>query len=442
MLTPVQYSHCLYEGLGRSVRRMFHLLRLGRLREQLINLIASWEIATVSRNYTQQINRLRSKLSTGGKLKVVFLISDASKWKMQPVYDYFDQQSRYDVLVAVNLWGWHESLCRAEREAQRTFEFFTSRKMKVVYAWNFERHRPIPLDKFGADIVFYGQPWDIHKEHSPLVVSRIGLTCYVPYMVPNYTIVRADCCMPFHRHLFRMFIQNEEWVELCRKVSGSFSMAGEFVAVGHPMFNEIDKALKNNKQAANAVIYAPHWSFPHKDNPNSLHFSTFLWSGKAILEYATCHRDINWIFKPHPVLRPMLLKSGVMTEAEIESYYSSWRKIGECCFDGSYPQLFARSRVMITDCGSFLIEYAGTLRPIIHLISPSNKITACESSARLFSTYYQVHDISELTPILDKIVLRGDDPRCEERTAMATRLNLSNTNAAENIFRHLEIVLQ
>lgn len=424
----------------RLFRRVYHALRLDKLRAWREQRHVDRVVPRVRENYARALNRLRARAARGEKLRVLFLCSESSKWKMQGVYDRLRADSRFEPLIAVSLYGWHDDLAAAERKMSETTRFFQERAMNPQPAYSASTHRAIPLSTFNPDIVFYDQPWDVMREHMPEIVSAYALTCYCSYAVTTLVMSKADCAQPFHRTLFRYFMQSDQWKDFAVELRGDLSVAGEIVTTGHPMLDLIHPEPRR-PGAPRRAIYAPHWSFPHPDNPNDLDISTFLWTGRDILRYAESHPEIDWIFKPHPVLKLALQKSGAMTAEEIDAYYRAWERVGRVCEDGSYAELFNTSDVLITDCGSFLSEYAATAQPIVHLISPQAKQPINPISAKLLSTYYQVRKAEELIPALDAVALRGEDPNREARVAAARKLNLLSTSASENIVRRLESLL-
>ena len=427
----------LRDDFWRSVRWWYHHLKIDRLLGFVSDLRTAREVPRIRKRYAEVLEYLRAR---EGKFRVLFLSSDCSKWKVQTLYDRMKDSARFEPVVALSVYGWHDDLSAAESRLERSRVFFSSRGIPAEHAYDARKHMAISLENFKPDIVFYDQPWDVLPEHDPAVVSSFALTCYVPYVIPNFTIDVVDCALAFHRKVFRHFMLNEDWSALCRRVRGDLSVAGMTVGSGHPMLDVYDKIDASTD--GDLVVYAPHWSFPHKDNPNFFNISTFLWTGQAMLDYARLHPEINWAFKPHPVLKGALIKSGVMSEAEVDAYYGEWEKIGESCYTGDYPELFKRSRAMITDCASFLTEYASTGKPIVRLVSSQAMLHPCELSERLYSTYYQVRKIGELEPVLDDLLVKGRDPNRAERQAAAKAMNLTGTDAAGNIVRHLEELIR
>ena len=407
----------LPQGLLRSMRYCYHLCRIGSVFDFLNELKLNYVIPKIKKNYLRILLKRKTALK---QPHILFLVNDSSKWKLQSVYAFFHQRG-FKVSVVISLYGWMDSREKAEKQARVTFDFFKKRSMNVFYAYDFSCHQPIGLENFSPDFVFYEQPWDIFPVHMPYKVSRYALTAYVSYDIPCTMISKRHCALPFHRQLFVQFVMNKKWGIEIESFLKSRKTAAKIIVAGHPAFDEYQNILSNesNRQKEGTVIYAPHWAFPHKNNPNMFDVSTFLWSGYVVLEYAKSHPEINWVFKPHPVLKSMLLKSGVMSTDEVEQYYNSWEKIGKCCFSSDYTGLFMQSYVLITDSMSFLLEYGCTGKPIIHLVSQEQKVKFSNSYSILFDLYYKVFSPEDLDKILRCVIEKREDPNfCRRKQAI------------------------
>ena len=161
-----------------------------------------------------------------------------------------------------------------------------------------------------------------------------------------------------------------------------------------------------------------------------------------MLNYAKQHPEIEWIFKPHPLLRLGIQRSGFMSDAEIDKYYQEWESIASHCYDSDYQDLFLDSRAMITDCGSFLSEYGATGRPVIRLISSVNIRKPIAKLNELYESYYQVHDLEELRMTLELVVENGQDPAREKRLSALEKTGLGSVDASANIVAHLKEVFK
>ena len=130
-----------------------------------------------------------------------------------------------------------------------------------------------------------------------------------------------------------------------------------------------------------------------------------------------------------------------MSKEKIEQYYKEWETIGESCYSSDYQELFVNSDVMLTDCGSFLTEYACTGNPIIRMISPLLKLSPNPFVDELYSTYYCVNNNDELKKALDMLIVQKKDPQKEIRQNAIEKVGLGKSSAAEKIRDYLSDLL-
>lgn len=413
---------------------------LGHLRWMFLSVFIPVWLAKF--RYHKVLRRLRK--SNGQKrIKVLFVTGTPAKWKCQSLYDLMSKSGRYEPCICQTICDVDNSQCTHEERIEhldRCKAYYTGRGMSYVEAYAREHEAWIDLNDFSADIVFYNQPWDVAFCQLPSHVAKSALTFQVPYYVPNYGDISFDIQTPFQRTLFGYCALNREWAKLYRRNVSPLLFSGCIFSVGHtaldPYFLRQDKRVSNKW-----VIYAPHWSIDCPGNENCENYSTFLQTGKALLKFAKNHPEIAWVFRPHPTLRKVLSRTRIWSESEINSYYADWAAIGALSEGGDYEGLFLESSVMITDCGSFLMEYACTGNPIVHLISSTCKVNPVKPSAELYATYYQVHDINELGKILEKVVIQHQDPKRDERLEKVREAGLLGNYAAQNIVDELDWII-
>ena len=383
--------------------------------------------------------RIRRKSRRGEQICVLFLVNETAKWKSQALFDLLSKDPRYKVSLALSIGDTDMSLSPNERAAKVSgmASWFEKRGVgDFVVAYDCKTDKALPLDRFMPDIVFYHQPWFIPPCQMPRVVSRFALTCYIPYFVPTFANNTMHCQLQLHKDVFRHFVLNETWKAFYEKNIESSSYAGELIAAGHPMLDAI--AFQDRPAPLDScVIYAPHWSIPHPKNPSELNLSTFMETGLFILDYAKRHPDVKWVFRPHPTLALALKRTGLMNDKAVEDYYSEWGKIGRVSQGGDYAKLFNESRLLITDCDSFLSEYACTGNPIVHLVSPVKNNRHYSPLKPLFDTYYKVADTNSLSQLLDDLVVAGNDPKRNLRHEALERSGLARQKGARNILMHL-----
>lgn len=391
-------------------------------------------IAILRANYRRGLKRIRAKYGKK-KIKVVFLLSNPSKWKVQSLYDAMMASDKYEPIVAITAMDTEMRLNEEELNAHiaTVKQFLEKRGCSYVMAYSNAGQNFSPMKAFDADLVWYTQPWDIVENQDVAETSKHALTCYTPYFVQNYGYLPMDCGQTLHRLVWRHFTLNKYWAHEFMKYIG-FWKAGKVLGLGHPMLDSFNKRNGDiEKCGTKTVIYAPHFSC----NTGEC-YSTFLHNGEKILNLAKSHPEIKWIFKPHPSLYQTLIRKCGWEEQKARGYYDEWRAFAKVCMDGEYVKLFQDSSCLITDCGSFLVEYACTKHPIIHLISSNVKINPHPVSAKLFATYYQAHNWDEFIGHFDKVVLKGHDSQKAERLKVVTEMNLLDVNAAKNIVEYLD----
>ena len=378
--------------------------------------------------YDKKIVDIKSKVSQGKKIRVAFYVND-SKWKCQSLFDAMQKSSHYEPFILVG----KNSVTKVHPEYQtiddikKIYQNFISKGMQTYYAYDIENKVHIPLDIFRSDIIFYSRQFNIDQIYDISNVGKNILTCYVPYFISNSPI-DVEAGYNFHNLLWKYYVINDDTVkEYCNVMQNK---GDNLKAVGYPV---MDQYLKNTSKDKNYVIYAPHWSLG--DSP--LKYATFDWNGEFMLEFAKAHREIKWVFKPHPILKGRLVELGLMTKEEVEKYYLDWSQIGVKYEGFDYIDLFKESKAMITDCGSFLAEYMPTKNPVILL--RSRRATPYNFLAKKVTKYYySVWNVEQLEEKLNSVILKGRDPWKERRLAVLESLNLV-TNASQNIINDLNM---
>lgn len=379
--------------------------------------------------------RIRAKARCGEKIRVVFLESEIAKWKTQSLFDLMKEDPHYEPVMAIFRRDRSDgdSEAKVMSDIQAALAYYEAKGNPCVNVYSPDEPSVPQLAGLAPDIVFYQQSW---VSDGIFDVCRYALPAYVPYYVVNYGEPKIGCMLTFHRCLAYYFHLNADWARIARRCAPPLYYSGRHVATGHPSLDYLHlNAPRPPKRPC--VIYAPHFSFVLPNHDNLLGISTFPWSGLPILEYAKAHREMNWVFRPHPILRRELVSSGLMTEAERDRYFAEWGRIARVSTDSDYQGLFAESTAMVTDCGSFLPEYGATGKPLVHLISATAKVRPMKPAQELFSTFYEAHDLDEMYALFRTVLENGEDPKGEARRKAVAAYGLADTFAAGNVMRCL-----
>ena len=387
-----------------------------------------FSIQEAHNNYKSVIEKIKNKK---GKIRVLFLVSEISKWKAQTLYDLMEKDDKFEPFIALTILSCVQNGADTTRNhLEEDYNYFKNKNMNVVYAYKDNEY--IDLKTFDPNIIFYQQPWEIDNIQFPDKISTYAIPYYIPYYVNNYSILPIDYNQLFHKYLYKHYVLNKQWENEYNKLSN----INNFYGIGHTILDYF-YLNKDKKSKKNYVIYAPHYSFSHIKNSNPLNIGTFLNNGFQIQEYAKVHSEFNWVFKPHPGLKYALTRIGISAE-DIKKYWDEWARIGTVCEDSSYMDLFLDSKALITDCGSFLTEYFCTGKPLIHLISSDCKIQPNEIAKKNFDTFYKVHNLDEMFKTFDKVLIQNIDDKKEERLKVLEETGLLNNYAAKNILEDIK----
>lgn len=400
--------------------------------------------------YARTVQRLHKKFLTGEKIKVVFLSMDTSKWKCQTIYDEMVKSDFYDPIVALTMTEEDEThtVAEVDKRNAESRAYYERHGCKVVLACDSACGKVMPLDQLNADVVFFQVPWGNLPGQRVWDVSKYALTCNMPYSIEfvewvNRRKKRFDFnkMANFHSLMWANFCWSHEYVKQMEIGNFPWEWSGRNYGTGHSTLDIYTLESTRNEVPGACVIYAPHFSFPWNGHNPIMNFSTFPWSGKAILEYAKAHPEIKWAFKPHPKLRERLPEVGFMTKKEVDLYYAEWENLGSACYDGDYADMFFKSRAMVTDCSSFLLEYMPVGKPLIHLIPDYIKVVPCKAAEPVCNSFYQCHNLDEMYATFEQVLEKGEDPRKEQRQNASQKAMLLGNYAAGNVLSALNSAL-
>lgn len=378
-------------------------------------------------NHQVKLNRIREKVRQGKKVKVFFLTHDAAVFGCASVYWHMFEDDLFEPCIYVvsrRDVGYEKFM----QDVEKDVSFFKERGFRVICGYD-EEENPLDLHSFHPDIVFYDIPKLYGEaEKSYYRMDHLNweyLTCYVPYgfmVVDSFYYHYHTKCI---RETWRFFLDTPSSFKRVL-ADGDFN-GFNTVLGGYPKldeyFNEnssLPEKLENDKPI---VIYAPHHSLFASNN-----FATFDLYKDMMMDMARNNPDINFVFKPHPLL-PFQIKArekgGAIdfSQQDYWDYIEEWNNLenGVVMTQGEYINLFKRCLCLITDCGSFIGEFLPAQKPCIYMFNPRKKKQEevyTPLAKKILETYYVCRTKGELEKAIQEVVFERKDVKGEARKSL------------------------
>ncbi|MDD3151017.1 MAG: hypothetical protein PHV68_09330, partial [Candidatus Gastranaerophilales bacterium] len=395
----------------------------------------NWNYIKTHINYKNVLKRIKK---SSLPLKILFLVSDNSKWCAQPLYDEMANNSNIEPLIIVTplFYGKETESFQLLNE---NYQFFKNQNMNVIKGYDEEKQKYTDLKKFKPDIVFYQQPWSIANVHMPDYVSKFAITCYIPYacmLLASDETYEKSFVNIFLKKIWRIFAESD----FHQEYYSNLSMPQSVIKTGYPKLDIFlpNTILNSEKiwkhQDKKRIIWAPHYSMDV-----DIKFGNFHKYYKDFYEFAKSSKDIEFILKPHPRLKHQIVENGLMSQEEMTNYFENWDKLenAQIYENGNYFGIFKTSDAMILDCGSFNAEYMVTGKPLL-FIENKDRTSFNEFGEKIFEGIYKTSDFEGVLEFINKVVLKGEDTLIAKRQEIIKKVvNLSEQSASSKIIEYL-----
>lgn len=452
MAARVEQLERLMSGPARAGQPDFLPRKVQEI-DSKVSFASTWNaLLAYQAEHRRKLDDLVARVAVGHVVRVLFLVAYPGKFGFETIYDHMRANPLFDphlvIVHAFDRSGDADTRARAQAEARESYALFRARGYSVDLGFT-ESGRAIDLSEWAPDIVFFNNP-NLYQ-HSSFDNHRISfqyLSCYVSYGM--YLVQDPE-------YQFNYFPVNSAWINfvdlpftfrehvrpparfhgLNTVLSGYPKLDRYLVAdPDHPLPAKLDNGSP-------IVIVAPHWSV--KVTGIAANMATFHLYHETFADLRRSHPGINFVFKPHPDLHLRLGQGvpGAPTLEEYEAYLAEWDSAenGMVITEGEYIELFRRSACLITDSGSFIGEYLPSGSPCIYLLNPDRPDPLRgynELGRRVLDTFYTCLTERELLERFGQVVVRGNDPKAEARTALLGEEFVNLGTAGRFIVEELE----
>lgn len=269
------------------------------------------------------------------------------------------------------------------------------------------------------DAVIFSHPYDRERPASlsfDRIAAAIPITIYVPYGLPmggGQKNLRLQFAQPTQARAALVVARSESERALYTKYCPTGDSHVQII--GHPRFDKLQRELKapipddliKAIRGRKTVLWNAHFSFGPEHSQGS-NFSTFDLLGPEIFRFALKHRErLCLIWRPHPGLWPALIRNNLIAPTDLPALRDELAASGIVLDESpGHAAAFRSSEALISDVGSFLLEYLVTGKPILVLRNPEGEPLNAEAEA-LVAGYHQAHSPPELTQFLE-CLLKGE----------------------------------
>lgn len=397
----------------------------------------------LKKEYIPRACFLRHKLTVmrlAGKREqynVIFLLEKSSNWKYNSLYDLMKKSRHFNptILVCPNVLLTKDDMIT---EMQETYDEMKKHGYRVLLGYNVNNDSYIDVRSLEPHVIFFTNAWEEYIDQSLHIRNFPDiLTCYMNY---------GWATTPY-KWSFVSNVSTRVWMYLqeCQdynRILKQWTPGMNAIVTGSPMYEAfldvkaIGKDWKVKDNHLKRIIYAPHHTIPDVgDGPYAL--STFFIHCNSMLEIAELYKDrIQFVFKPHPLLINRLYQHPNWGKDKADAYYKRWANGSNTSFvNGEYIDLFKTSDAIIHDCSSFTMEYLYTKKPALFLANMGHEGQSNEVAMRAYNAHYKAKTKEEICDFLNNVVLKGIDPKKNERENFFTDILLppNGRTASENI---------
>jgi hypothetical protein len=230
--------------------------------------------------------------------------------------------------------------------------------------------------------VIFNAPYDRERPnafHADKVADTVPLSIYIPYglvMGGGWKNQRYQYAQPTQMRAgliaARSEFERDLYARFCPTGAAHVRLTGlprldELIDLGH---FPVDPLLTEAIGGRFAILWNSHFSFglAHARHAN---YSTFDSMARSVFEFARRRPDLAVVWRPHPGLFRALVEEGVVPLNHIDALRQAVLSSGVILDERpDHRHAFAASDMLMTDLGSFLVEYLVTEKPLVYLENP------------------------------------------------------------------------
>lgn len=370
----------------------------------------------------RRVRRLRKK----DRISVLFIVSEISSWKTEPLFLAMNNHPRFDAILGMAKSAENPSQIK---EVEEYFDEKNYDYIRLDHPWDFGN----------PDIAIYQKPYDSSYPNWLTCRKHLNsLFCYTAYGFNSMTEKWAYS-QPLHDYAWQIYYENESTFKCATRLMNhptkrAFVTGTPFMDLLMLSPSCFADPWKKQSSLKKRIIFAPHHTISDQ-HLSGIAFSTFLDNAEFLLSMAQKYsQQVQWAFRPHPLLKGKL--ATIWGDKKTDEYYHRWATMDNTQLsEGNYLGLFKHSDAMIHDCCSFSIEYLYTDNPVLYLTGNTNHTDSLNEFAKeAFYLHEQAFKQEDIERFIINVV-NGNDNNLAKRKEFYQRYLIPphHKSACENI---------
>ena len=307
----------------------------------------------------------------------------------------------------------------------------------VVDGYDINNNKFIDASEY-FDIIYFANPYDsmVNELHSIKYLSQKNiLPIYLSYgcYVDKYSyqevmpLLELSLCWKIfadNKYTFNDY-KNYELIH-----------GKNVILSGYAKMDSLIKYQKNTTDKK-IIIIAPH----HTISMQLLPLSNFLHNYNFIIELAKKYPQVQFIFRPHPLLFTNMVNEGYWTKDQVNQYIKKLQSLGMIySVGGDYLDIFVQSDAIIHDCSSFIVEYLYTNKPCCFFAKKNYKNILSTLGKKCLKHYYIAFNQDQICTFIDHVINNKTDILAKKREIFVRKkLAVSYPNSSQKILDEIYI---
>lgn len=378
------------------------------------------------KSYENVIEKIKENVYRGKKVRVAFFVIYDSTFPARSIFEKMLQDDFFAPFIVVipDVFRGKDNMFT---QLEKTYKNLSSCYDCVEMSYDYTKKIFCDIsEKF--DLFCTANPYDsmTHKFYTIEYLSSLGRLGF--YL--NYGFITSNWSFSLHKdkeytYLWKYFLENDFLAQGFQK--NSLLKGLNSVVTGYAKMDDFSNYTEK-KRLRKKIILAPHHTVEYWEN--GLNMSNFLNYADFFLSLPKRYPDIDFVFRPHPLLFINLAKDTLWGKDKVDKYIKDICSYSNVEYQngGSYFDTFVNSDALIHDCCSFLGEYLFSGHPCCFMKKDEKtNLKNCNDFAlACIDKHYVASNEQDILNFIEEVVIGEKDDMKQKREAFVNNFLKSN----------------